>query len=458
MPDDIAADLGGDAGAVSVDAAPSPAISEPSVETENLFEGLSPSPLNDEPKPDTDLNAAAPEGETPSPVAEPTPEQVEQRALFDKLKAEFEPDNLNFAALREKAKTFEDKYTSLKAFEPFVADPALAESIQKLATGQVTDGKEGWAAVESVVGLPKVVSDMRQEAFYHYADNPANADTIAQNMLGPHMDAATAKLVADATNPKGGWCTKEELVASIESWKNGSLTPEQQTEAARIAQDREALNTEMFAAKSQRVTGELEAFKGETEKATNGIFEFAVAPLRATHTQFNYDPNPNDPPIVAELRKEASDFYYMLFGQMIEADPEATSAKANIDGIVSQANPFAGVELAKLTPQQLDALLKDSENSRQIIPRLAQKAQSMYGIKLQERTEKIANMAAVRVNRFVKARVAQLRADAAKSDAAPKEIGSLSASGGIVATPNDNSLEARQARAREAFAAQPRQD
>lgn len=358
---------------------------------ENLFEPLV---AQDEP---TDPLAPPAEG-VEAAKAEPTPEELEERTLFDTLKSKFEPDSENFKAMKAKLAGVEGKYKALSSFEPLVAIPEVAESIQKLASGTLTDGKELAGAVEAVLGSPKAIEALKGQYFWSYADNPANADWVAKAMLGEHISGDFLKQIALATGPNG-WIKPEALLEDIADLKTGEI-PDAATLAAREAlrADQAQFN------KTQQERDEADKAKAAQDrqqayvKDAEEILAFTDQPVEELRGKYGFAPNPKDPPEVAEIRASASLMYYSLQNTLMQKDPEVNNYLTNIKAVLDQG--------------------------------LKERAMTQFAPTLQNRTRIASIEAGKMVNKFLQPYIEKMRTQATKGEAAPQEIGSLAAQSG----------------------------
>lgn len=391
-----------------------PVSTDSGVGSENLFAEFIP---QDEPTTDNpDPLAAKPEGEAPG--AE-TPKAAavtsEEREIFERLKPLIEPESPNFKALRTANDALQAKYNAIKPLETYAAVPGMAENLSKLATGQIADGKEGWAAVQAIA-LPNVVADLEVEAFWKFAGTEKNADIIAKGMLGGHVTAEVLKKVAEVTNPANGTgYTVDKLFQQLSEIAAGEMTDAQLATAKAQAERDAAYDKRMADADAAQTKLTEQQTEADRKVAKSEIFGFVNEPLELKRTLFGFTPSPKDPPHIKELKEFASEMYDDQFNRIIRANPEAMGYVTSVHQLLDQD------------------------------PKLKERANSMYSANLRAATDDAAGLAGARVNKFIRAYVNELKAGQQKGDAAPLEPGSLSGVNPTAPTPGADPAEWRRA-------------
>lgn len=348
------------------------------------------------------------------------PEDVEvqeRRALFEKYKAEFEPDSVNFKLVSQKAKDFETKYESLKAFEPIAALPEVAKAVESLSKG-IVQGKEAWAAVEAVA-LPGTIENLKEQALDHFLTNPVNHDIIAKRLLGSHVSATTMLKVGAALDPVNGTgVSEEDLLDFLRETPNSTLNSEE-------LEERKQLQAGLAELAKQKADGERLAQENADKEenrnqrlAAEEIFTHTDKPLDEVEVLFGFVPNEKDPPEIRALKEEAREIYRSRAERLLMKDEQAQSGVKNIQAMLKQGS------------------------------RQKERAMSMYAPSLSDRTKAIALQAGRSTNQFIKARLAEIKAGHGKAQLAPNEVGSLAATGGHVVQDDDDTTEGRQRRAR----------
>jgi hypothetical protein len=366
------------------------------VEAENLFAEF-------EPK-----EEAEPEEEAPA-------EDAEERTLFEALKAKYQPDSPNFKALKESLAAKETSLGEWKAFEPLKAIPNAAESLTKLATGQA-EGREAMEIVQQLT-TPNVFEGIQEEAFWTYAGNEKNADVIARSLLGGHMTADVLKRVAEATDPAKGWLSIEDLLEDLSNETPDSALTQQQ-KAERDEWRREAaIKADREQAQQLRVQEETNRLNGYVTTAATEIFEFTDTPIKEIKEKYHFAPSDKDIPQVKALKAEAEELYDALVERKLIASETAQSHLKNIRAMLVQGKTRTGAG-----EKDIEAALKQAAA-------LKERARAMYGPDLQQTTHEIAVEVAGRVNKWLKPQLEALRKDAGKPATAPKELGSMAASG-----------------------------
>jgi hypothetical protein len=374
------------------------------VESDNLFAEVE---QVDEPEVPAETQEA--EGESPPG------ENAEEKALFETLRTKYESENFKTVKAARDAATQEAESlrTQYQAFEPLRAIPEAAEKLTKLATGQV-DGREGWEIVQTLA-TPNVAEAIKEEAFWTYAENPANADIMTKSLLGNHVDADLLKQVAAAIDPVSGYMTVEDLRALIEQTPDSILTSEEKQQRDDWRKEQSAIKAERESLAMQRQQQEAQIEQQAQMTAATEIFNFTDKPIDDVEKLYGFTPNEKDSPAVKEIKTDASKTYRALIYQSMVASEQAQNNVRNIQALLKQGSQ-----------------LKDRANS-------------MYAPDLQRITKANAVEAAKFVNRYiVKPQIEQLRREAGKPQSAPKELGSMAGGGAGLGQQKDEPVDERR--------------